>query len=236
MGRNDGRVTHAEAAEILDVTERHLRHMVRQGIIKPVKLGSSTAGHLYAAEEVNAILEARLSSTSLPAVARTALQAQALSRSISGKLDIICRFLGLENNRLSYDEEAVRGLLVRVQETLKEDFSELRSGAIVEWAATFNSFDEPYLQVVADILKTDNPWVPYLALANDLMVKRSRVEDSNLTFAYACLDAARRNLRHVAYFYVLAKHGIRTANNLFTKDAVNDEIIAQLYPTTVEMS
>lgn len=236
MGRNDGLLTHADAAKTLDITEHHLRHLVRQGYIKPAKTGRRVSDALYRPEEVNALLELRIKRIDLPTVAMMAMQAQATGRSVANKLDKICRFLGLENNQLSYDEESVFNLHLRVREALKDDFSTLRAGAVLKWASVFNSFDEAYLSIVEKHTLNESPWDIYLELVNTIMTQRSQEADSNLSFAYACLDSARRNLRHVAYFYVLNKQGQRVADTLFSKDTINEEIIAQLYPRAIGLS
>lgn len=236
MGRNDGLLTHREAAKALDVTEHHLRHLVRQGYLKPARQGRRVRDSLYRPEEVNALLELRLRRIDLPTVATMALQAQAVSRSIENKLSQICRLLGLENNRLKYDEDSVYNLHVRVNATLTEDLTTMRTGAILEWATVFNSFDEEYLRVLEHFTLDDKPWGVYLELANKLMANRSQEADSNLGFAYACLDTARRNLRNVSYFYALARRGQRVANEFFAKNEIDEEIITQLYPRRIGLS
>lgn len=233
MGRNDGLLTQAEAAKLLGVSQRHLRNMARVGYIRPAKLQKRDGRPLYRPEDVHALVELRSRPLDLQSTASTAMQAHMLSRSIANKLDKLCRFLGLENNRLRTDEDSIYALHLRVQETLKEDHTELSAAAVIEWASIFNSFDEYYLQLLEDYTLSPSPWEIYLQLANDMAAAKSPDPNTNLGFAYACLNASRRNLRHVAYFYTATKRGVRDANRLFVDQDVTEEIIAQLYPRTL---
>lgn len=230
MGRNEDLLTFAETAERLDVTRRHLGHMIRQGYIRPAKVGRHRHGHLFRPEDVNTVLELRRRGTDLPKLAVIAAQARSLSLSNAAKLEKLCAFLGLENNRLRVDEDSVFMLHMKARDTLELQLTDLRAGAILEWASTFNAFDEAYLQIIDEFTNDPQPWVAYLALANKLMTQQNTRSEANLRFAYACLDSARRHLRHVSYFYVMTKSGERLANDLFMREAVDDEIIAQLHP------
>ena len=235
MGTEQHLISHTKAARILDITRRHLWRLVRQGIIFPAKRGDGVREALYRPEEIYAVLEMRKSKLSLdmPSVAAMALQAQALSRSVEGRLRSLCRLLGIVENRLRRDEESMFDLHQRVRNTLEEDLSTMTSASIIEWASIFNSIDEAYLTVLEVFTNDPNPWQRYMLLANTLMVHRNPAEDAGVSFAYACLDSSRRNLRHAAYFYVFAKNGQRTADNLFTKEAATEEVIAQLFPHAI---
>jgi hypothetical protein len=230
MGRNDDLLTFAQTAEQLKVTRRHLGHMVRRGYIRPAKVGRYRKDSLFRPEDVNAVLAMRGRGVDLPKLARIAAQAHALSLSNAAKLEKICAFLGLENNRLRLDEESVFLLHMKVHETLKLQLSDLHASAVMEWASTFNGFDEAYLHIVEGYTNDQSPWRLYLELANRLMTEQNTKLETNLKFAYSCLDAARRHLRHVSYFYVMNRFGERVANDLFVKGSVDDEIIAQLHP------
>jgi excisionase family DNA binding protein len=230
MGRNDGLLTFEETAQQLDVSRRHLGHMMRQGYIRPAKVGRHRSESLFRPEDVNALLELRRHGVDLPKLANVAFQARNLSLSNAAKLEKLCAFLGLENNRLRTDEDSIFLLHMKTQDTLKLQLSDFHAAAVMEWASTFNAFDEAYLQVVEDFTSDQHPWAAYLDLANKMMAYQNTKPETNLRFAYACLDSARRHLRHVSYFYVMTRSGERLANDLFVKEAVDDEIIAQLHP------
>lgn len=230
MGRNEDLLTFAQTAEQLKVTRRHLGHMVRRGYIQPAKVGRYRKDSRFRQEDVNAVLAMRRRGIDLPKLAHIAAQAHSLSLSNAAKLDKLCAFLGLENNRLQTDDESVFMLHMKAHDTLKLQLSDLHASAVMEWASTFNGFDEAYLQIIEGYTNDQSPWSLYLELANRMMAEQNTKPEANLKFAYACLDAARRHLRHVSYFYVMNRMGERVANELFVSSAVDDEIIAQLHP------
>jgi len=226
---------HNAAAKILGISSRWLTGLVRQGALLPAKKGGKIPDNRYRPAEVYALLQLRSQALDLPSIANMAVNAQALSRSSASRLDMLCQYLGIESNRLSYDDEAMYQLHLRVHAALADDFSTLRTGAILGWASVFSAIDEAYLGLLEQRTEYASPWDIYLQLANELIAKRSQEADSNLSFAYSCLDSARRSLRHVAYFYVLSRHGQRTADKLFTRDSITAEVIAQLFPRLVEL-
>lgn len=230
MGRNEELLSFHQTAELLDVTLRHLSHMVRQGYIRPAKVARHLRKSLFRPEDVNAVLELRRRGVDLPTLANVAYQARNLSLNNAAKLEKLCAFLGLENNRLRTDEDSVFMLHMKTMDTLKSQLSDLRASAIMEWASTFNGIDEGYLELLEGFTHDPNPWGLYLGLANKMMAQQNERPEANLKFAYSCLDSARRHLRHVSYFYVMTRSGERVANTLFVKDQVDDEIIAQLHP------
>lgn len=230
MGRNDDLLSFVETADQLGVTRSHLGHMIRQGYIRPAKIGRHRNEARFRPEDVHAVLELRRNNVDLPKLAAMASQARSLSLSNAAKLEKLCAFLGLENNRLRTDEDSVFMLHMKTQDTYELELSDLRAGAIMEWASTFNGIDEAYLQIVAEFTKDPAPWRAYLRLANKLMAEQNTRTETNLKFAYSCLDSSRRHLRHVSYFYVTVRSGERLANDLFVRGEVDDEIIAQLHP------
>lgn len=236
MGRHDNLIKHTAVAKILGVSTVQLRRMAANGVIFPAQCGSHCQEAQYRPEEVYALLELRGRRLHMPSIATMALQAQALSRTTAKRLDKLCSFLGVENNQLKHDEDSIFELYVRVRETLKEDLTTMSTAALIDWASVFNSIDEVYLGLVGHYTLNESPWELYLQLANNLMAYRNPKIDTDLNFAYACVDSARRNLRHAAYFYTSTKHGHRIAENLFTKEAATDEVIAQLFPRTIEPS
>ena len=230
MGRNDGLLSFKETMALLNVGRRHLGNLVREGYIRPVKIGKQLRSAQFRSEEVHALVEIRARGTDLPKIAAMAQQARALSLSNAATLEKLCVFLGLDNNRLRTDEDSVFMLHMKVQDALKTQLSDLTAGAVLEWSAAFNGIDEGYLELLESFTRDPQPWAPYLELANQMMANQNERTETNLKFAYACLDTARRHLRHVGYFYVLTKAGERAANNVFIKGQVDDEVIAQLYP------
>jgi predicted DNA-binding transcriptional regulator AlpA len=230
MGRKDNHLSHTETAEILGISRRHLWRLVNKGFIFPADTSEFRREPWYSEAEVYALLELRMRRLDMPSIAAMALRAQATSRTANDRLGQICQLLGIQDGHLGTDEESIFNLYVRVRAALREDLSTWKTGAIMEWAATINLIDEAYLELVEHYTTGDSPWEFFLQLANDVMMFRDKGTDPNLDFAFSCMDAARRNLRCVSYFYVLRRHGYRVANRTFAKNEATDAVIAQLYP------
>lgn len=230
MGRNGTLVPLNETAKMLEVSIRQLRYMVRQGRILPVPGRTKGEPMLFRLEEIHALIDLKGRRIDLAAVAGLATQAHSLGRSAIARLDKLCQFLGLENNRLQDDEDHVMSLHMKAQDALQQDLSELEPPTILYWASTFNAIDESYLRAVERHIEDTEPWSTYLALACALMEQQPTAPDTNLKFAYACLDSARKHLRHTSYFFARTKSGTRLADEAFA-DGVDEEIISQLYPT-----
>lgn len=229
MGRNDTHVPFNEAAKMLGVSGRQLRYMVRQGRILPVPGRTKGEPMLFRLEELHALLDLKDRRVDLATIAGLATQAHCLGRSAIERLDKLCQFLGLENNRLPDDEDHVMSLHMRAQDTLPRDLSSLEPSVVMFWASTFNAIDESYLRAIEKHIEDPEPWGTYLALACAIMEQQPTSADSNMKFAYACLDSARKHLRHAAYFFLRARNGTRVANAAFN-DEVDEEIIGQLHP------
>jgi hypothetical protein len=206
---------------------------VNQGYIFPAETSFYRKEPRYNEAEVYALLELRMRRLDMPSVAAMALRAQAASRTAGDRLAQICNLLGINDTKLGTDEESIFDLYVRVRAATREDHGTWETGAVMEWAATLNTIDEAYLELLAHHTMGDSPWEYFLLLANKVMLHRGTATDANLDFAFSCMDAARRNLRCVAYFYVLRRHGHRIANKTFSKDEATNAVIAQLYPQAI---
>jgi len=234
MGRQDKLLTHSEAAVILGISRRTLWRMVSKGFIFPAETADYRVEAKFREDEVYALVELRMRRLDMPSIAAMAMQAQASTRSVHDKLSQICELLGLHDRGPGADEESIFTLYARTRAALREDLRTWKTGAIMEWAATLNSIDEAYLALVEHYTTGDSPWEFFLQLANEMMLCRVNATDPNTDFAFSCMDAARKNLRCVAYFYVLRKRGYTAACRTFTKDEVTNAVVAQLYPVSLE--
>lgn len=228
MQQSDSLITRQQAAEILGVTVRHLRKLVREGTILPADTGKGRID-LFRIEEVYALAQLRGQRLNLADTARMAVQAHATARAAQQRLDKLCHLLGFGVNRLSYEDDAVHALHAKVQYALTSDLASAETGELMDWAATFHSIDESYLRIIENYTNDSEPWSSYLALSNALMKHSNLSEEMNMRFAFSCLDSARKHLRHVSYFYVRTTYGAKAANAAF-EETVDDEVIGQLYP------
>lgn len=231
MGRNHNLLTHAKAAEVLGVTRKWLTALVREGRLRPAIRRKKVVNNLYDAKDVHALLELRGKAVDMPSVAQLARQSAALSNAVADRLTMVCRLLGLDGIQLVYEQESMYQLHEKVCDLLRDGVKQITTDLVLEWAAIFNAIDEAYLRLLEDFTDYSSPWDIYLLLANRLAEAAKNTDDDvNLPFAVHCLDAARRSLRHVAYFYVAGRRGVRLADKLFLDDTATDEIISQLYP------
>lgn len=232
MPQPNGLLLHDETAELLGVTPRHLLNIVRQGRLLPA--GTDHRGrYLFRPEEAYSLLDMKTKRLDLATTTQTAYQAHALSRSLMGKLDKLCAYLGLEIGRLSTDEDSLHALHLRAINTAKQEgLGEPTDTFVMDWAYTLNAIDEPYLRMLSEYTLDFEPWVPYMGVAANIVkqMRPAALGHTDLRFAYACLDNARKNLRNVAYFYARTKHGVAHADDAFADD-VDNEIIAHMFPT-----
>jgi len=193
-------LTHLQTAEVLGITARQLYNIVRQGRLFPINRSARQAEMRFRAEEVYALLSVKDRRLDLADTTNLAVQAHALSRSTMRRLDRLVRFMGLEINRLDYNEDAVYHLHTKVLRSLKEDLSELTAEEVLEWATTLNAIDESYLRIIESYTLDSSPWSKYLALANAVFDQTpvSVIKAVGSSTAYACLDFARKNLRRTA--------------------------------------
>ena len=236
MPQSDGLLTHDETAAQLGVTTRHLYNIVRQGRLIPA--GTDMRGrYVFRPEEVYSLQQLKTTRMDLATTTSTAVQALAMSRSLNGKLEKLCAYLGLEIGRLSTEEDSMHALHLRAINTAKDpDLAECTDGFIVDWAYILNAIDEPYLRALSHFAMDFEPWVPYMGVAANLTRQMPAVALTNtdLRFAYACLDNSRKNLRNVAYFYARTTAGVVVANEAFSDD-VDNEVIANMFPTDIAL-
>jgi len=233
LGRNAEEVTLQDAAELLDVTVRHLRNLVRDGYLTPCTRGTGRGEMFFRKTDVLALKEAKSGTYDLPKTTATALQAHALSQSVADRLEELCTFLGLKANLLSYDEESVTTLHLLILDRLKSDFTNVDTMELLGWAQKFNAIDEHYLDVVASCTACAAPWEPYYQLVNKIVLEAPKIAlYSNPPFAKALghILAARNNLRVVSYFYMRLRQGPDVADETFPEGDVDEEILSHILP------
>jgi excisionase family DNA binding protein len=231
-GRNEETLSVQEAAKILEVKDRHLRWLVREGYIIPVDKGPRRGEMRFRKEDIYALLEAREGGYDLPKTASAALQALALSRSTAHRLDELYTFLGLKSGLLPVDDDSVMALHIQVQMRLHSSFEEVEPPELMDWAYKLNAIDENYLALVEGVTAAPHPWASYLTLIEKIILEASRGPLSSYPahrHAMGFLIAARNNLRNVSYFYLRTKKGERAADQTFPDD-LDEEILAHIVP------
>ena len=229
MGRSERLVSHHRAAQLLGISRRWMSHLVYMHVLIPAVDNGTAISSLYSRDEVLAHKENRARGYPRSAAA-TAELALATCRAMKDRFEALCKTLGLDGRVLSFEEEDVYQLHVKVQKDLHPKRITFHSKDILDWASIFQAMDETYLRRVAQLAGTDSPWAYYLQLATKLAAISAVVETSNMAFAHACMESARKNLRNVAYFYVHSTVGANIANRTFMDGELVDDVIAHLFP------
>ncbi len=228
-----GLVTTAEAAKMLGLDVTTFRSMVRRGMIHPAHGKGAGGSSLFALSDIAALADLRFQNLDLATVATMAMRALVLSRNNEKRLNHVTNLLGLNVPSLGTTESEVIALFIEAQDLVQED-EELTAAEAHRWAGIFYAMDEAYLRLVAHYGSTNEPWEPFLALAQKLCENAPRAVFSfnkELESAYAYLEAGRRHLRTVVYFYFRAKNGARAADASFLEmdGSIDAEIAGLLF-------
>ncbi len=217
-----------EAARLLKCTKRAIHVYVRNGTLRPLRV---EGGIRFRATDLLGLQEARSrTDLTLLEVASIALQARAIARFNEQRLEELHLALGIPSTTLDRTPAGVVGLHAEaVRPLLAEDLR--RHDFIYFWASSFVAMDEDYLALVARHVGSREPWRIFLDLASQLLAQSPDMATTaiELRQAFAALEAARRSLRHVAYFYCTRAESQETANQLFPeKPSPVDTLLAIL--------
>jgi len=219
MGSREDLVTAVEAAELLGVTADMVHKMVRQGMLSPVlERGAARQQQHFHRSEVAAVAALRLMKLDLASVANLATRALAVAQRQEQQLEEVRALLGLRHRNLGCEEEEIVSLFVQAQDANETEHSPEEAR---EWASVFFGITEEYLRLVARHTATSEPWKPFLLLGEKL------VEEGHA----ALVEAARRHLRQVAYFYLRNQEGQRVAHAKFphVEGGIDETMIGLLF-------
>ena len=221
-----------EAAKILKVSWMQVRAWGARGLLERSWEGKELRFRL---DEVEGL--ARLLPRGGPAdlgtfVARAEL-AYAKALTVERRIDDLYDLIGANRNTLDLREFAVRALHQSVEEALLEtDLPTIQD--VRDWAGTFFAMDEAYLLLVEEYVGTKEPWKKLLDLGYKLILEApfDTFDDSpDLRTAYGYFNAARTQLRSVAYFYCRNRRSAHVADKLFGQQTrATDRIMGLLYP------
>lgn len=227
----------AEAAETLGVQLRTLNKMVRNGLIQPTRSkGKTIASYTFRSSEVTALAELRYKKLDLAAVQSIAMRAYVSARGVERRVTLLYELLGLELPALETDESGVVQLFIAAQDAAADDDLTLTAQGVRKWATIIHAIDEAYLRLIEQYTGSEEPWEPFFSLAQKLCAdvpRRTFLFNKDLETAYGCLEAARRHLRAVMYFFYKEKHGGKAANKAFPEmddRGIDAEIASFLYP------
>jgi hypothetical protein len=116
-----------------------------------------------------------------------------------------------------------------------EDGDYPTSDELVFWARTLHAVDEEYLDRVRTVTEDEQPWQKLMSAAQELCRRAPTGKfEADRELAQACgyVEAARRNLRNVCYFYVRTRRGARKAELAFpnARQDVHERVLSLVYP------
>ncbi len=220
MARYDALLSSKEAADVLGISVSWLNRLCHSQTLTalfPEGKGMRSP-RFFKESDVMAYLEIKDKELDIPTLATLTRQAYVTSRATELQLEQLLFYLGIDLPRLSLRKQDVMRLYVQVEDALDITHRDLKPDNIMKWARIFYAVGEEYLWLIEQLLEDDEPWGKLLELANAIWKEAPREEfnmDKPLASAYGFLDAGRKNLRNVAYFYIRNKHGPQTASLAF---------------------
>lgn len=218
------------AARMLRLSVRTLHRMCVNGVLHPVYKTGNGAKYFPVAE-IAALAEIVGKKLDLDDVAVLAMRALVTAKANERRFEDLLRSLGLKRRVLGTTadevamlyEQALHALEVPRQPTIDE---------LEDWSGAFYAIDEAYLALVEKATASPEPWKVFLDLANLMAKERPFAfyeSVPTLRSAYDYLEAARRNLRIVSFMYCRERHGISTADKLFGKGDLPDQILSVMF-------
>lgn len=213
-------ISSEEAAKILGVTKSHLHYMTRDGYLRSHLVGQA---YQYDPSEVYKLKELRETDITLVEIAARASRAEMIAYRLERQVSRLLNIIGADIPSVDLRKEAVVALHLKVEDACESPVVPSIED-LLEWAQTFQSFNEQYFHEVEREFLTDEPWKPYIKLSNKLaksMPHEKLRKDLELSTAYNYLEMSRKNLRQVIFCYVRTTSNKRIAYRVIP-EAAND--------------
>lgn len=230
MGTSEDLIDRREAGRILRVSPATVAKMGREGLLKTRMVKGR---YRYLRLDVEAVSRMVNAPPDLASVRNLALRAIIRAEEAERKVGELAELFGLTSYRIAVEAKDVRAFHEEAQKRLLRD-PPVRAPEARALARRLLAITEEYLKLVTDVTGEEEPWRVYLELSQHLIENTPRRHcaiDPDLLVAYGYLEAARRHLRPLAYFWVRRTHGRTVAQNAFLGEHVTDDIIAVLYPS-----
>lgn len=223
----DGLLSSIEAARALRVTIRTIGNLTKQGLLEPVFIERK---QFFRQEDIQNYLTVFKGRTDWASVASIALRCNARVQILERKVDSLLQVLGLSSTTLSVEEEEIARLYELAMMGLKNE-APLDANTVLYFAQQMLSMNEEYLHLVQTVTGNQEPWRVFLELSQHLSEEAPRTKfktDQELAEAYGFMEAARRHMRPLAYFYVRRKNGVRKANAAFPEEDFSTPVVSLL--------
>lgn len=216
-----------EAAKILGVSKKQVQRKVSGGLLKAHYLGRYTLFNPNDVYELSELENSGLSFTQIALMAKKAHMSAIRSERIVDRLIALLEF---DYPIISLDKADVVSLHIRTEDALKQVTS-YSLKEVTEWTRVFLAIGEEYFEAIAEYTKSEEPWEPYVKLAQKISLDAPRediLHDREVRIIYGCLSKARTSVRQTAFFYIQSKFGMSIARRLFpeSKADVHEDILS----------
>jgi len=229
MGTPGELVSWRQTAKMLGVTTRTVANLSKQGMLKPVWKGRK---RFYLRSDVTALLTIFNGKTDFASMANLAIRAFVKAEMVEKKLEELLNILGFSSHSLDTDEASVTAFYEQAKRGLRREHQTMPQQVML-LAKKLLALSEEFLRLVEQYTGEAEPWKVFLDLAHSTCMRAPRelfTYDYELASAYGYLDAARRHMRSLSYFYVRIQHGVETATRAFVGDNHLDPVMSVLYP------
>jgi hypothetical protein len=221
-----------DAARLIGVTVHTVYRLTKQGLLRPVWRGRRK---FYEQADVAAFAKIYNSKVDWSNVASLAMRAFIKADAAERKLAELSDLLGIGFFQLSTDDTDVRDFYTDALRRVTYPPT-LQAADAMLFAKKCLGITEEYLQLVARLTdEGDEPWRPFLDALHYLCINAPRqhfTQDMELAAAYGYLEAARRHMRSLSYFYVHRVCGRSIAATAFNGERDYAEpIVRALFPT-----
>lgn len=229
MGTPGELVSWAQAAKMLRVGVQTVAKISNQGMLTPVWKGRKRFFHRV---DVVALMQIFNGKTDFASVANLAMRAFLRAEQCEKKLTELLDILGFTSVPLDITEKGVTSLYAQALALREEQSPVFIAAEIYMFAKRVLATTEEYFTLVEKITKDAEPWRAFLDACQQLLELAPREAmrlDHELTAAYGFLEAARKHIRCVAYFYVRRSHGAKAARDAFIGDGAYSPLITTLF-------
>lgn len=203
------------AARILGLKLESFNHLVRRGLLQPIypKGKGLNQPRVFAKTEVAALAEAREHGVNLPRIASMSARAHALAKALEVRVTRLEQVLGVGVTPIDLSEEGVLSLYAEALDTL----SPPREPAdVLRWTQIMLNMGEEFFELLEAYTGDEDAWKAFLDFSRAALEDLPDTEDQpDLRQAFDMLRTARKNLRHVLFFFLRSRYGTRKANEAF---------------------
>lgn len=225
-----GLVTRQDAARLLKVSLKTLWTLRQRGTIRAIFLPGEPRTPYFRRADLVGLSRSREEEPCAASVAVTARRAHALAARAHRRLRDLEQFIGLRAYRPTTPGELV-GLYREACDALTRDYSDPDPHDVRRWAERLYALDESLLEVLAGAVGDPEPWEPFYELGKKIALELPKARGfcyPPLQHALGFLETARRQFRMACYFYTRDAFGRRRADENFSGNDVDAEVLAHI--------